>query len=64
MNNLLFRILLWGACTVAGGTITMLIYKRDFSEYTKITSLMLVCGMLLVIIALILNQRRTIDKKY
>lgn len=47
------------ACTVAGGTLAVLLYDPDLNRYTKISSLMLICSMLLVITALILNQKKS-----
>lgn len=59
MSKLLFRMLLLMACTVAGGTLAVLLYDPDLNRYTKISSLMLICSMLLVITALILNQKKS-----
>jgi hypothetical protein len=63
MSKLLFRALLLLSCIVAGGNLAVLLIEPDLSQYAKISSIMSICSMLLVIPALILNQKKALRKK-
>lgn len=58
MKNWIFRLLLIGACTVAGGTLMFLIFQTDLNIKLKVSYILLIISMILVSLGLILNQKQ------
>lgn len=58
MKNSLFRILLFFSCSIAAGSITILIYFPELEKTQKICSILLIIGMILVSSGLILSEKR------